>query len=273
MSPDDVFVVSQSRLAPSTPSPGGLLCAAGRRCVMDAGSGPAIHHGAPGSPTVRRDATTSQDQGGGHGNRRRQAHVRQRRSVHARHASRGGAVSRAWPHAVEGVATSLREGSRGDRAHCRLVGGACLRAARCCGGRPLPRGTHTGRAANGLLCAARRQPRRLLPASPLQPPARLDSRHAPRLLKLRLAREAQHRPPHLHEHRRLRRRRQAGAVGSVRAVAGASAVVPVPAPLHLADVHADGLALADRRRPRRVCAWHCRKKRTEECPAAGTLLD
>ena len=39
MSPDDVFLVSQARLATSTPSPGGLLCAEGRRCVMDAGSG------------------------------------------------------------------------------------------------------------------------------------------------------------------------------------------------------------------------------------------
>ena len=95
---------------------------------------------------------------------RRQAHVRQRRSVHARHASRGGAVSRAWPHAAEGVATALREGSRRDRAHRRLVGGARLRPAWHCGGVPLPRRARARRTADGLLRAARRQPRRLLPA-------------------------------------------------------------------------------------------------------------
>ena len=191
---------------------------------------------------------------------RRQAHVRQRRSVHARHASRGGAVSRAWPHAAEGVATSLREGSRRDRAHCRFVGGARLRPAWHCVGVPLPRRARAGRTADGLLCAARRQPRRLLPASALQPSARLDGRCAARVLELCLARQAQRRPPHLHEHRRLRRRRHAGAAGALRAVAGTSAVVPLPAPLHLADVHAHGAALADRRRPRRVCAWQRRRK-------------
>ena len=58
---------------------------------------------------------------------------------------------------------------------------------------------------------ARREPWRLLQAAALEPPRRLVVGLAARLLELRLAREAQRRPPHVHERRRLRRRRHPGS--------------------------------------------------------------
>ena len=63
-----------------------------------------------------------------------------------------------------------------------------------------------------LLRPARREPRRLLPHPALQPPDGLDGRLDARLLELRVAREAQRRPSHVHERRRLRRRHQPDAV-------------------------------------------------------------
>ena len=135
---------------------------------------------------------------------------------------------------------------------------------------PLPRRACAGRDAERLLRTARREPRRVLPAAPLQQPPRLDGGRPARLLELRLAREAQRRPPHLHERRRLRRRRHPGAARPVYAVAGAEAVVPIPALLHLADVRADGAALADGRRHRGVRARQRSARARCGRPAAGT---
>ena len=50
----------------------------------------------------------------------------------------------------------------------------------------------------------------------------------------------------------VRRRRHPGSARPLHAVPARAAVVPLPAVLHLADVHAHGAALADGRRPRRV---------------------
>ncbi len=123
--------------------------------------------------------------------------------------------------------------------------------------------------ADRLLRPARREPRRLLQAAPLEPPRRLVDRLAARLLELRLAREAQRRPPHLHERRRVRRRRHPGPARPLHPVPARPALVPLPAVLHLADVHADGPALADGRRPRRVPAWQRRRER----PAGAARLE
>ena len=68
--------------------------------------------------------------------------------------------------------------------------------------------------------------------------------------QLHLARQAQRRPPHVHERRRLRRRHQPGAPRPSAAGAGAEAVVPAAAVLHLAHVQPDGAATAVRRRRR-----------------------
>ena len=126
-----------------------------------------------------------------------------------------------------------------------------------------------GRDADGVLRPARRESRRLLQAAPLEPPRRLVDRLAARLLELRLAREAQRRPPHVHERRRLRRRRDPGPARQVRPVPARPALVPLPAVLHLADVHADGPALADARRSRRLPP----RQRRRERPARPARLE
>ena len=69
-----------------------------------------------------------------------------------------------------------------------------------------------GDGADRLLRPARREPRRLLRHAEAEPPDGLDVRRVPRLLELRLARQAQRRAPHVHERGRLRRRHQPGAV-------------------------------------------------------------
>ena len=101
------------------------------------------------------------------------------------------------------------------------------------------------RDADRLLRHARREPRRLLQAAALEPPRRLVVRPAARLLELRLAREAQRRAPHLHERRRVRRRRHSGSARPLHPEPARAALVPLPAVLHLADVHAHGAPLAD----------------------------
>ena len=93
---------------------------------------------------------------------------------------------------------------------------------------------------------------------------------AARLLELRLAREAQRRPPHVHQRRRLRRRRHAGAARPLHAVAALPALVSVPAVLHLADVHAHGAPLADARRSRGLQARQRRRELPADPARAGT---
>ena len=134
--------------------------------------------------------------------------------------------------------------------------------------RALPRRARRRLDADRLLRHARREPRRLLQAAALEPPRRLVVRPAARLLELRLAREAQRRPPHVHERRRVRRRRHPGSARPLHPEPARAALVPLPAVLHLADVHADGAPLADGRRPRGVPPWQHRRKRA---PGAARL--
>ena len=112
---------------------------------------------------------------------------------------------------------ALREGSdraRADRrpllcscSHARAILGAVLCLAALAVGSTLDR----------LLHPARREPRRLLPQPALEPPAGLDVGRVARVLELRVAREAQRRASHVHEHRRLRRGLHADAVHAFRA--------------------------------------------------------
>ena len=67
------------------------------------------------------------------------------------------------PHALRGPYSS-REGSDRDRADRRLVGGARSSSGRVSAALLCLAGPRSGRDADGLLRAARRQPRRLLPA-------------------------------------------------------------------------------------------------------------
>ena len=117
-----------------------------------------------------------------------------------------------------------------------LVTPGCARSARL-------RRTDPRNVADGLLRDARRQSRRLFPDAPPQPPDGLDGRCAARALELRVAREAQRRPSHLHERGRLRRGHHPDAVRAAHASPGAAPVVPAPALLHLGALLHHGAAL------------------------------
>ena len=175
-----------------------------------------------------------------------QALLRQRRRLHPADASRGRGVPVRTPHPHAGPNRALRQGSRRVRPAARLVGDARARPPRVAARSDRLRRTDPRNVADGLLRDARRQSRRLLPDAPPQPPDGLDGRCAARALELRVAREAQRRPSHLHQRGRLRRGHHPDAVRTAHARPGAAPVVPAPALLHLGALLRHGAAVADR---------------------------
>ena len=175
-----------------------------------------------------------------------EALLRQRRRFHPADAPRGRRVPvrSSRPHA--GPNRALRQGGRRVRPAARLVGDARPRPTRVAARSARLRRVDPRNVADGLLRHARRQSRRLFPDAPPQPPDGLDGRCAARALELRVAREAQRRPSHLHERGRLRRGHHPDAVRAAHARPGAAPVVPAPALLHLGALLPDGSALADR---------------------------
>ena len=100
-----------------------------------------------------------------------------------------------------------------------------------------------GRDPHRLLHPARCQPRGLLPYGALQPSPGLVGGRTSRSLELLLAQQAQRRAPHLHERRRARRGHHADADRQAGASPAREAVVPLPAPLHLAALQLHGARL------------------------------
>ena len=148
------------------------------------------------------------------------------------------------PHA--GPDRALRQGGRRVRPAARLVGDARARPPWVAARPARLRRTDPRNVVDGLLRDARRQSRRLLPDAPPQPPDGLDGRCAARALELRVAREAQRRPSHVHQRGRLRRGHHPDAVRTAHARPGAAPVVPAPALLHLGALLRHGVAVADR---------------------------
>ena len=139
-------------------------------------------------------------------------------------------------------------------------------SARACSA--LPRRPRRRRHTDSVLRPARRESRRLLQAAALESPRRLVGGLPARLLELRLAREAQRRSPHVYERRRVRRRRHADSTCPLHPVPACASLVPLPAVLHLAHVHAHGAEVADIRRSGRV---RTREHRREQAARPARL--
>ena len=206
------------------------------------------------------------------GDRRERSHtearIRQRRGVHRGDPARCRAVPRPRAHAHQGRALVVRQGADCAGPYGRLVVRPHVHRARARAGSALPRRPRRRLHADSVLRAARRESRRLFQAPALESPRRLVGGLPARLLELRLAREAQRRPPHVHERRRVRRRRHADSARPLHRGPAGAPLVPLPAVLHLAHVHAHGAEVADGRRSGRVRA---REHRGEQAARPARL--
>ena len=128
-------------------------------------------------------------------------------------------------------------GAPGVRGRHLVAGGAALHVAR-----PRPRG-------HRLQHHPRREPRQLQPEPARQPDDALVARRDRRQL-VRVAHQAQHRAPHLHQHRGRRLGHRAAAPRAPRARSEAALVPPFPARLHLAALRAVLGEVAHHRRHR-----------------------
>ena len=199
---------------------------------------------------------------------RAEALVRHRRRVHPADASRGRRVpvQSSYPRTRPSEAVCKRR--RRVRRAARLVADSRSRRARPVARSALLRRADSRDVAHSVQRHARRKSRRVLSDTPPEPSDGLDRRCAAWALELCLAREAQRRPSHVYERRRLRRRYHAGAPRKAGASTASPPLVPAAALLHLGDVLRDGAPLADRRRCRRL---HSREHRDEHIAHASPL--
>ncbi len=155
-----------------------------------------------------------------------------RRGVLRRAPRAGASPARRSGARATGAAGHLREERRDGRLGRRLVDRAGPRGADLVAG---GRGGDLARARPGgrrLQHHPRREPRELLPPPAPEPGAVVD--HGPdRRQLVRVADQAQRRPPHLHQHRGSGRGHRLDAVRPVRAGAAAPGPAPLPALLRL----------------------------------------
>ena len=153
---------------------------------------------------------------------------------------------------ARGRAELYAKGRRRVRRAARLVADSRSRPPRPVARSALLRRADSRDVADRVQRDARRQSRRVLSDTPPEPSDGLDRRCAAWALELCLAREAQRRPSHVYERRRLRRRYHAGAPRKAGARTATPPLVPAAALLHLGAVLLDGAPLADSRRCRRL---------------------